>query len=90
MSGSAKARYEGIKAFSETDQTDDLKAITVPTLVMHGEDDQVVPIDSSAGIAVGLLKNCTLKTYPGFSHGMLTVNTDVLNRDLLAFVRGAT
>ena len=89
MSGSTKAHYEGIKAFSETDQTDDLKAITVPTLVMHGEDDQVVPIDSSARIAVRLLKNGTLKTYPGFSHGMLTVNADVLNRDLLAFVRGA-
>ena len=89
MSGSAKAHYEGIKAFSETDQTDDLKAITVPTLVMHGEDDQVVPIDSSARIAVRLLKNGTLKTYPSFSHGMLTVNADVLNSDLLAFVRGA-
>jgi non-heme chloroperoxidase len=88
MSGSAKAHYEGIKAFSETDQTDDLKAITVPTLVMHGEDDQIVPIDSSARLAVRLLKSGTLKTYPGFSHGMLTVNADVLNRDLLAFVRG--
>jgi non-heme chloroperoxidase len=89
MMGSAKAHYDGIKAFSETDQTEDLKAITVPTLVMHGEDDQVVPIDSSARIAVRLLKNGTLKTYPGFSHGMLTVSADVLNRDLLAFVRGA-
>ncbi|WPB87687.1 alpha/beta hydrolase [Sediminicoccus rosea] len=65
------------------------KAITVPTLVMHGEDDQVVPIDNSARTAVRLLKDGTLKTYPGFSHGMLTVNADVLNRDLLAFVRGA-
>ena len=89
MNGSAKAHYEGIKAFSETDQTEDLKAITVPTLVMHGEDDQIVPIDSSARIAVGLLKNGTLKSYPGFSHGMLTVNAEVLNRDLLAFVRDA-
>jgi non-heme chloroperoxidase len=89
MNGSAKAHYEGIKAFSETDQTDDLKAITVPTLVMHGEDDQIVPIDSSARIAARLLRNGTLQTYPGFSHGMLTVNADVLNRDLLAFVRGA-
>jgi non-heme chloroperoxidase len=89
MSGSAKAHHEGIKAFSETDQTEDLKAITVPTLVMHGEDDQVVPIDGSARIAVRLLKNGTLRAYPGFSHGMLTVNADVLNRDLLAFVRGA-
>jgi non-heme chloroperoxidase len=90
MSGSAKAHYEGIKAFSETDQTEDLKAIAVPTLVMHGEDDQIVPIDSAARIAVRLLKNGTLKTYPGFSHGMLTVNADVLNRDLLSFVRDAT
>ncbi len=89
MMGSAKAHYEGIKAFSETDQTEDLKAITVPTLVMHGEDDQVVPIDNSARLAVRLLKNGTLKTYPGFSHGMLTVNAEVLNRDLLAFVREA-
>jgi non-heme chloroperoxidase len=87
MIGSAKAHYEGIKAFSETDQTEDLKAITVPTLVMHGEDDQIVPIDSSARLAFRLLRNGTLKTYPGFSHGMLTVNADVLNRDLLAFVR---
>lgn len=88
MMGSAKAHYDGIKAFSETDQTEDLKAINVPTLVMHGEDDQIVPIDNSARLAVTLLKNGRLKTYPGFSHGMLTVNADVLNHDLLAFVRG--
>jgi non-heme chloroperoxidase len=88
MTGSAKAHYDGIKAFSETDQTDDLKAITVPTLVLHGEDDQIVPIDNSARLAVKLLKKGTLKTYPGFSHGMLTVNADVLNADLLAFVKG--
>jgi len=87
MMGSAKAHYEGIKAFSETDQTEDLKAITVPTLVLHGEDDQVVPIADAALKAIKLLKNGTLKTYPGFSHGMLTVNADVLNADLLAFVR---
>ncbi len=86
MMGSAKAHYDGIKAFSETDQTEDLKAITVPTLVLHGEDDQVVPIAASALKAVKLLRNGTLKTYPGFSHGMLTVNADVLNADLLAFV----
>ncbi len=88
MMGSAKAHYDGIKAFSETDQTEDLKAITVPTLVLHGEDDQIVPIESSARITVTLLKNGTLKTYPGFSHGMLTVNAEVLNRDLLGFVQG--
>jgi non-heme chloroperoxidase len=86
MMGSAKAHYDGIRAFSETDQTEDLKAITVPTLVLHGEDDQVVPIAASALKAVELLLDGTLKTYPGFSHGMLTVNADVLNADLLAFV----
>jgi len=88
MAGSAKAHYEGIKAFSETDQTEDLKAITVPTLVMHGDDDQVVPIHDSALKAVKLLKNGTLKVYKGYSHGMLTVNADVLNADLLAFIKG--
>ena len=88
MMGSAKAHYDGIKAFSETDQTDDLKAITVPTLVLHGEDDQVVPIAASAHKAIKLLSNGTLKTYPGLSHGMLTVNADVLNTDILAFVTG--
>lgn len=87
MMGSAKAHYEGIKAFSETDQTSDLKAITVPTLVLHGEDDQVVPYADAALMAIELLVNGTLKTYPGYSHGMLTVNADVLNEDLLAFVR---
>ena len=87
MTGGAKAHYDGIKAFSETDQTDDLKAITVPTLVLHGDDDQVVPIDDSGRLSVKLLKNGTLKVYPGFPHGMLTVHADVLNPDLLAFAR---
>jgi non-heme chloroperoxidase len=86
MMGSAKAHYDGIRAFSETDQTADLKTIAVPTLVLHGEDDQVVPIAASALKAVKLLPNGTLKTYPGLSHGMLTVNADVLYADLLAFV----
>jgi len=86
MMGSAKAHYDGIKAFSETDQTEDLRAMTVPTLVLHGEDDQVVPIAASALKAVDLLPDGTLKSYPGFSHGMLTVNADVLNADLLAFI----
>ena len=67
MIGSAKAHYEGIKAFSETDQTEDLKAITVPTLVLHGEDDQVVPIDDAGRLSVKLVKNGTLKTYPRLS-----------------------
>ena len=88
MMGSAKAHYDGIKAFSETDQTEDLRAMTVPTLVLHGEDDQVVPIAASALRAVDLLPYGTLKTYPGLSHGMLTVNADVLNADLLAFIKG--
>lgn len=88
MMGSAKAHYDGIKAFSETDQTDDLKAISVPTLVLHGEDDQIVPIDNAGRLSARLLQNGTLKTYPGLSHGMLTVNADTLNPDLLAFVKG--
>ncbi|WP_260582424.1 alpha/beta fold hydrolase [Sphingopyxis sp. PET50] len=84
--GSAKAHYEGIKAFSETDQTDDLKAISVPALVLHGDDDQVVPYQNAGVLQAEILPNATLKVYPGFSHGMLTVNADVLNADLLAFV----
>jgi non-heme chloroperoxidase len=88
MMGSAKAHYDGIKAFSETDQTEDLKSISVPTLVMHGDDDQIVPIADSALKSVKLLKNGTLKVYKGYPHGMLTVNADVLNPDLLAFVKG--
>ena len=87
MNGGAKAHYDGIKAFSETDFTEDLKAITQPVLVLHGEDDQVVPIDNSADKAIRLLRNGTLKTYPGLSHGMLTVNADILNPDLLAFIK---
>lgn len=87
MMGSAKAHYDGIKAFSETDQTADLQSISVPTLVLHGEDDQIVPIHDSAQKSVKLLKKGTLKTYPGFSHGMLTVNADVLNKDLLDFIQ---
>lgn len=88
MMGGAKAHYEGIKAFSETDFTEDLQMIEVPTLVMHGEDDQVVPIADSAELSIKLLKNGTLKVYPGFSHGMCTVNADVINQDLLAFIQG--
>ncbi|WP_374250501.1 alpha/beta fold hydrolase [Xanthobacter sp.] len=87
MTGGAKAHYDGIKAFSETDQTEDLKLITVPTLVMHGDADQVVPIDDAARLSVKLLKNGTLKVYAGYPHGMLTVHADVINPDLLAFVK---
>lgn len=88
MMGSAKAHYEGIKAFSETDQTEDLKAITIPTLVMQGDDDQVVPYKNAALLQDKLLANSTLKIYSGYSHGMHTVNADVINADLLAFIRG--
>ena len=87
MMGGAKAHYDGIKAFSETDQTEDLKAITVPTLVMQGDDDQVVPYKDASLLQAKLLKNSSLKVYPGFSHGMCTVNADVINSDLLAFIR---
>jgi non-heme chloroperoxidase len=87
MIGGAKAHYDGIKAFSETDQTEDLKAITVPTLVLQGDDDQVVPIDDSGRLSVKLVKNGTLKVYPGYPHGMLTIHADVINPDLLAFIR---
>jgi non-heme chloroperoxidase len=85
MMGGARAHYEGIKAFSETDFSDDLAAIDVPTLVMHGDDDQVVPIADSAPLSAKLLERGTLKVYPGLSHGMLTVNADVIDRDMLAF-----
>lgn len=87
MMGGTKAHYDGIKAFSETDQTDDLKTITVPTLVLQGDDDQVVPYQDASLLQAKLLKNSTLKVYPGFSHGMCTVNADAINSDLLAFIR---
>ena len=87
MMGGAKAQYECIKAFSETDFTEDLKAIDVPVLIMHGEDDQVVPIDDSAKLAIKLVKKGTLKTYPGLSHGMAATHPERINADLLAFVR---
>jgi non-heme chloroperoxidase len=88
MMGGTKAHYDCVKAFSETDFTDDLKAIDVPVLLMHGEDDQVVPIDDAARIGIKLLKHGTLKTYPGFPHGMATTHADVINPDLLAFIKG--
>jgi non-heme chloroperoxidase len=87
MMGSAKAQYEGIKAFSETDFTEDLKAITVPVLIMHSDDDQVVPIADSALLSAKLVKNATLKVYKGYSHGMALTHADVINADLLAFIR---
>jgi non-heme chloroperoxidase len=87
MMGGAKAHYDGIKAFSETDFTEDLRQIRVPTLVMHGDDDQVVPIADSAELSVELLSDGALKVYPGFPHGMCTVDADVINADLLEFVK---
>lgn len=87
MMGGAKAQYDGIKAFSETDFTEDLKIIDVPTLVLHGDDDQIVPIADSAPLSVKLLKNGTLKVYEGFPHGMCTTHHDQINKDLLAFVK---
>jgi non-heme chloroperoxidase len=86
MMGGIKAHYECVKAFSETDFTDDLRAIEVPVLVLHGEDDQIVPIADSALLSIKLLRNGTLKTYPGYPHGMATTHADIINRDLLAFI----
>ncbi|ELV3465629.1 alpha/beta fold hydrolase [Enterobacter asburiae] len=87
MIGSAKAHYEGIKAFSETDQTEDLKTITVPVLVLQGDDDQVVPYMNAALLQDKLLANSVLKIYPGFPHGMHTTHADTINADILAFIR---
>ncbi|WP_435194648.1 alpha/beta fold hydrolase [Streptomyces sp. NRRL F-5630] len=87
MMGAANAQYECIKAFSETDFTEDLKQIDAPVLVAHGTGDQVVPYDDAAPLSVKLLKNGRLKTYEGYPHGMLTTHADVLNPDLLAFVK---
>ena len=88
MMGGANAAYECIAAFSETDFTEDLKKITVPVLVMHGDDDQVVPIADAALLSAKLLKNATLKVYKGFPHGMMTTHADTINADLLAFFKG--
>ncbi|WP_327594172.1 alpha/beta hydrolase [Streptomyces chartreusis] len=87
MMGAANAHYECVKAFSETDFTEDLRQIEVPVLVAHGTDDQVVPYEDSAPLTVKLLKNGTLKTYEGYPHGMLSTHPEVLNPDILAFIR---
>jgi non-heme chloroperoxidase len=87
MMGGAKAHYDGIIAFSQTDFTEDLKKISVPTLVMHGDDDQIVPYADSAPLSAKLVKNGTLKTYKGFPHGMCTTEAETINADLLAFFR---
>jgi non-heme chloroperoxidase len=85
MMGGVKAHYDCIKAFSETDFTEDLKKIDVPTLILHGDDDQIVPIADSALLSAKLIKNSILKVYPGLPHGMCTTNPDEINSDLLAF-----
>ncbi|MDF9616322.1 alpha/beta hydrolase [Pseudomonas entomophila] len=88
MMGCAIAHYDGIVAFSQTDFTESLKKVTIPVLVMHGDDDQIVPYENSGPLSAKLLPNGTLKTYAGFPHGMPTTNADVINADLLAFIRG--
>jgi non-heme chloroperoxidase len=87
MMGGAKAHYDGIVAFSQTDFTEDLKKITVPVLVMHGDDDQIVPYADSAPLSAKLLRNATLKTYKGYPHGMPTTQAEAINADLLAFLK---
>lgn len=87
MTGGVKPHYDCIKAFSETNFTEDLKALTIPVLVLHGEDDQIVPIDNSARKAIKLLQNGTLKTYPGLSHGLFATHPEVINPDLLSFAK---
>jgi len=87
MMGGVKAHYDCIKAFSETDFTEDLKKIDIPVLVMHGDDDQIVPIGAAGLMSAKILKNATLKVYPGFPHGMPTTNADRINADLLEFVK---
>jgi len=88
MMGGIKAQYDCIKAFSETDFSDDLQITDVPVLVMHGEDDQIVPYQVGGARSIKLLKHGTLKAYPGFPHGMPTTNADQINADLLAFIKG--
>jgi non-heme chloroperoxidase len=87
MMGGVKAHYDCIKAFSETDFTEDLKKIDIPTFVMHGDDDQIVPIGASGLMTAKIVKNATLKVYPGYPHGMATVHHEVINADLLAFIK---
>jgi non-heme chloroperoxidase len=87
MMGGAKAHYDGIVAFSQTDFTEDLRKISVPVLVMHSEDDQIVPYIAAGPLSAKLLKNGTLKTYKGFPHGMITTQAETINADLLAFLK---
>jgi len=87
MMGAANAHYECIKAFSETDFSGDLNAIEIPTLVLHGDDDQIVPHQNTSVLSAKIIKNATLKIYPGYPHGMLTLHADTINPDLLEFIR---
>ena len=87
MMGGIKPEYDCIKAFSETDFTEDLKRIDVPALIMHGDDDQIVPIGASALMSAKLVQKPTLKVYPGLSHGMCTTHADLVNADLLKFIK---
>jgi non-heme chloroperoxidase len=87
MMGGAKAHYDGVVAFSQTDFTPDLKKLSLPTLVMHGDDDQIVPYADSGPLSAKLLKNGVLKTYKGFPHGMLTTQAETINEDILAFIK---
>jgi non-heme chloroperoxidase len=89
MSGGIKPHYDCIKAFSETDFTEDLKKVDIPVLVMHGDDDQIVPIGAAGELSAKILKKATLKVYPGYPHGMATIHADRINPDLLAFFQGA-
>ena len=88
MAGGLKGQYDCIKQFSEVDYTEDLKKIDVPTLVVHGDDDQVVPIDNSGKLSAKIVKNATLKVYAGAPHGLASTHADQLNADLLAFIEG--
>lgn len=88
MMGGMKPHYDCIKAFSETDFTEDLKKIDIPTLIMHGDDDQIVPIGAAGLMSAKIVKNATLKVYPGFPHGMATTHSEQINADLLAFIQG--
>ena len=87
MTGGAKAHYDGVVAFSQTDFSQDLQKISVPVLVMHGDDDQIVPYADSGPLSAKLVKNGTLKTYSGFPHGMPTTQAEIINADLLAFLK---
>jgi non-heme chloroperoxidase len=88
MMGGAKAHYDGVVAFSQTDFTPDLKRMSVPTLVMHGDDDQIVPYEDAGVLTAKIIKNATLKIYKGFPHGMPTTQADTINRDVLEFING--